>query len=335
MRMGFSYQKTDTIFISYFKNGTWDEGQLVKDDHIDLSIMSTVFHYGQSVFEGLKAYKRKDGNIQLFRVEDNALRMKASCERMVMPVYPVERFVADVMKVVKANISYVPNYKEGTLYIRPVMFGIGDNLGLKPANEYMLAIITSPVGPYFDHNKPIHLLITDYDRVAQKGTGKAKTGGNYAASMYPQKLAKQQGYNDVLFLDPIKHENIEEVGAANFIGITKDNEVYTPISESILDGITKRSILYIAKHMLGLKTHETVIPYQHINMFTEAAACGTAAVMASIGSITKDTETYQFMYQDQMGPTIKKIYDMLTGIQFGDLDDPDHWITIIHQHEQR
>ena len=326
---GFSYQKTDLLYISYYNNGQWDEGKLIKEDQIEISLMSTVLHYGQSAFEGLKAYRRKDGDVQLFRVKDNAARFKSSCERIVMPVFPEDRFFDAVVQVVLANLKFVPPYQSGTLYIRPVMFGVGDNLGLKPASSYVFAVIVSPVGSYFDANKTADLLITDYDRVAHHGTGKAKTGGNYSASMLPQKMARAKGYTDVLFLDPIHHENIEEVGAANFLGITDANELYTPVSESILDGITKRSILYIAKHFLNMNVYETVIPYSHIDQFVEAAACGTAAVITPIGSTTKDGVKHFFKHHVKMGPVTTKLYNLLTGIQCGDVEDPNHWITLI------
>lgn len=327
---GFTYKKTDQIYISYYENGSWDEGKLTSDDQINLSLMSTVFHYGQSVFEGLKAYRRKDGRVQLFRIKDNAARFKSSCERMVMPVFPEERFIDAVIQTVTANIKHVPPYMTGTLYIRPVMFGIGDNLGLKPSNSYVFAIVVTPVGSYFEsQQKAMDLLISDYDRVASRGTGKAKAGGNYAASMLPQKQARDLGYADVLFLDPVHHAYIEEVGAANFIGITPNGALHTPVSQSILNGITKRSVLYIAKNMLHLDVKEKVIAYSDIAQYCEAAACGTAAVITPIGSITNNGVTYTFQHHDHMGPMMTKLYELLIGIQYGDLEDPDHWITIV------
>lgn len=327
---GFSYQKTDKIFVSYYKDGQWDNGTLVDDDQITLSIMSTVFHYGQSVFEGLKAYRRKDGAVQLFRIKDNAERFKKSCERIVMPPLPEERFVESVIKTVSANKAYVPAYKQGTLYVRPVMFGVGDNLGLKPSQQYMFAVITSPVGSYFDsQQKGMNLVITDFDRVAPHGMGKAKTGGNYAASMLAQKNARDAGYADVLFLDPLEHKYIEEVGAANFIGIKGQDTLMTPVSSSILNGITKRSVLFLAKHFLNLTVVETIIPFCEIDQFDEAAACGTAAVITPIGSITEGNTKHQFKYHEQMGPITAKLYEMLTSVQYGDIDDPDNWITLI------
>ncbi len=328
---GFEYQKTDKVFISYYKNGAWDQGNLVSDDHITISLMSTVLHYGQAAFEGLKAYRRKDGHVQLFRVIENAVRFKQSCERIVMPGYPVANFIDAVKKTVVANLKYVPAYKKGTLYIRPLMFGIGDHLGLKPAESFVFAIIVSPVGSYFDSQlKPMNLLISDYDRAAHLGTGQAKVGGNYAASMLPQKQAKELGFADVLFLDPLHHQNIEEVGAANFIGITKTNELHTPVSKSILNGITKRSILYLAKQQLGMTVLETVISFDQIDMYAEAAACGTAMVITPIGSITKNGIKHEFLCHDKMGPETMKLYELLIDIQYGDKDDPDDWITLIN-----
>ncbi len=325
---GFLYQKTDKLYIARYKDGAWQKGSLVDQDQMNMSIMSTVLHYGQSAFEGLKAYRRKDDKIQLFRVRDNAKRLKESCERIMMPPFPENWFIEAVAETVKANEKYVPAYRDGTLYIRPVLFGEGDNLGLKPSASYVFAVVVSPVGSYFNASKPVDLLVTPYDRVAHKGTGKAKTGGNYAASMLPQYLAKKEGYNDVLFLDPIHHENVEEVGAANFIGIT-DDYVWTPASESILNGITKRSILYIAKHLMNMDTKEEPMAYKDITLFKEALACGTAAVITPIGTITRDGVKHVFTYHMEMGPTTKKLYDLLTSIQFGDVADPANWITLI------
>ncbi|MCF7930973.1 MAG: branched-chain amino acid aminotransferase [Acholeplasmataceae bacterium] len=233
---GFSYVKAPYNYISYYKDGKWDDGILRDDDKLTISALSTALHYGQECFEGLKAYRRKDGRIQLFRVIDNARRFKMSCERMVMPPIPIEVFIEAVKKVVLANSDFVPPYGNNeTLYIRPFMIGVGNNLGLKAAPEYIFSVVVSPVGSYFNGPaKPVDMLISDYDRAAPHGTGDIKVGGNYAASLYPQLLAKNQGFADCIFLDPKTHTKIEEVGAANFIGITKDGQYVTPKSPSIL-----------------------------------------------------------------------------------------------------
>lgn len=328
---GFSYVKADFNYISYFKDGKWDEGTLRQDDKITISSLSTSLHYGQECFEGLKAYRRKDGKIQLFRIEDNARRFQLSCERMVMPQIPIVVFVEAVKKVVKANEIFVPPYgNKETLYIRPFMIGVGDNLGLKAAPEYIFSVVVSPVGSYFKgHVKPVDMLISDYDRAAPHGTGDVKVGGNYAASLYAQLLAKKRGYADCIFLDPKTHTKIEEVGAANFIAITKDGKYITPKSPSILDSITNRSLKWLAKNVLNLEVLEEDIYINDLDHIAEAGACGTAAVLTPIGSITFGDKKHVFPASEAIGENIKRLYDLLTGIQFGDIEDPNHWIIVL------
>ncbi|MBU1093692.1 MAG: branched-chain amino acid aminotransferase [Firmicutes bacterium] len=328
---GFSYVKTNFNYISYYKDGKWDEGTLREDDKITISGLSTSLHYGQECFEGLKAYRRKDGKVQLFRVEDNAKRFQMSCEHMVMPAIPIDVFIDAVKKVVKANESFVPAYgNKDTLYIRPFMIGIGDNLGLKPASEYIFSIIVSPVGPYFSGPvKPVDMLVSEYDRAAPNGTGHVKVGGNYAASLYARLSAKKSGYADCIFLDPRTHTKIEEVGVANFIGITKDGKYITPKSPSILDSITNRSLKWLAINELKIDVIEGDIYIDQLNDIAEAGACGTAAVITPIGSITNGNVKHVFPASEVIGETIKKLYDLMTGIQFGDIEDPNHWVTIL------
>ncbi len=328
---GFSYVKATYNYISYYKDGKWDEGILREDDKITISSLSTSLHYAQECFEGLKAYRRKDGKIQLFRVLDNAKRFQMSCERMVMPPIPIDVFMEAVHKVVMVNNIFVPPYgNKETLYIRPFMIGVGNNLGLKAAPEYIFSIVVTPVGCYFNGPaKPVDMLVSDYDRAAPNGTGDIKVGGNYAASLYPQFLAKKSGYADCIFLDPKTHTKIEEVGAANFIAITKDGKYITPKSPSILNSITNRSLKWLAENMLKMDVLEEDIFIDHLDHLAEAGACGTAAVITPIGSITFGNKKHIFPASDQMGVHIKKLYDLLTGIQFGDIDDPNHWVTIL------
>ncbi len=328
---GFTYTKTAYNYISFYKDGKWDEGILREDDKITISSLSTALHYGQECFEGLKAYRRKDGRIQLFRVEDNAKRFQFSCERLAMPVIPVDVFIEAVKKVVLANEKFVPLYgKMDTLYIRPFMIGVGDNLGLRPAKEYIFNIMCSPVGAYFDGPaKPVDMVVSDYDRAAPNGTGHVKVGGNYAASLYPQIRARKEGFADCIFLDPRSHTKIEEVGAANFIAITKDGKYITPRSQSILDSITNRSLKWLAKHVLHIDVLEQDVYINELDHLAEAGACGTAAVVTPIGSITFGGHKHFFPAHEHIGPTIKKLYDLITGIQFGDLEDPNHWVTIL------
>lgn len=320
---GFNYNKTDYIYVRNYKDGKWEDGYLQKEDEIKISVMSPSLHYGQQAFEGLKAYKNNDDEIFLFRVKDNAKRFNKSLERLLMPKIPINEFVEAVEKVVLANEKYIPkNNNNQALYIRPLMIGVGEKLGVGPANEFMFIIATTPVGTYFDKPEPIDCLVTNYDRAAQNGTGHVKVGGNYAASLYALKEAKDKGYNDCLFLDPKEHKYIEEVGAANFFGITKDNKYITPKSNSILPSITNDSLRKIAKDYLNLEVVETKINIKDINMFEEVGACGTGALITPVGSITYNNQKTTFNKFE----TLEKLKEVLLNIQFGKIEDKYNWV---------
>ncbi len=324
----FDYMKTDLRYVSYYKDGKWDEGQLVEDNKVHISEASTALHYGQQCFEGLKAYRTKDGKINLFRPDENAKRMQRSMRRIMMPEIPIEKFIDAAMQVIKANEHFVPPYGSGaTLYLRPFAIGIGDNVGVKPAPEYLFSIFCVPVGPYFKGGMaPVNFMTSDYDRAAPNGTGAAKVGGNYAGSLLPHEEAVKQGYADCIYLDPRTHTKIEEVGAANFFGITKDGKFVTPESPSILPSITKYSLMHIAENYLDLEVEERDVLIDHLDEFTEAGACGTAAVITPIGSIMHKGEKHTFYSETEVGPVTKKLYDTLYGIQFGDVEAPEGWI---------
>lgn len=330
--LGFKYMKTDLRYISRWKDGEWDEGKLVEDNMISISEASTVLHYGQSCFEGLKAYRTKAGKIQLFRPDMNAKRMQESCRRILMPEVPVQKFLDACMKVVKANEGYVPPYGTGaTLYLRPFVFGTGHTVGVAPAPEYLFCVFCLPVGAYFKGGlSPVNFTVSDYDRAAPFGTGAAKVGGNYAGSLLPHKLAVEKGFADCIYLDPATHTKIEEVGAANFFGITKDGKFVTPKSPSILPSVTKISLLQIARDILGMETEERDVFIDRLDEFAEAGACGTAAVITPIGGIEYRGKLHVFHSQTEVGPVTKKLYEILTGIQFGDLAAPEGWIVEVH-----
>jgi len=327
-KLGFIYIKTDKRFISHWKDGKWDEGKLTEDNQITISESSTVFHYGQCCFEGMKAYTAKDGRILLFRPEENAKRMVQSCRRVLMTEFPVERFVDACKQVVRANMKFVPPHGMGaSLYLRPFMIGTGDNLGVRPAPEYIFSIFCAPVGPYFKGGlAPVSFITTDYDRAAPNGTGAAKVGGNYTGSLLPHEIAVKAGYADCIYLDPTTHTKIEEVGAANFFGITHDNVFVTPKSPSILPSITKYSLLHVAKEFLGMKTEERDVLVDKLDEFKEAGACGTAAVISPIGGIMHKGKYHVFHSETEVGPVTRKLYDTLTGIQYGDIKGPDGWV---------
>lgn len=331
-KLGFSYIKTDFRYISRWKDGAWDDGELVEDNMLLISEASTALHYGQQCFEGLKAYRTKDGKIQLFRPDRNSRRMNDSVRRLLMPEVPEEKFIDACIKVVKANESWVPPYGTGaTLYIRPFVIGVGDNIGVKPAPEYIFCVFCLPVGPYFKGGlAPVNFIVSDdYDRAAPYGTGAAKVGGNYAASLMPHEEAAKKGFADCIYLDPMTHTKIEEVGAANFFGITKDNKFITPKSPSILPSITKYSLIDIAKEYLGMVVEERDVFINNLDEFKEAGACGTAAVITPIGGIQYKDSLHVFYSEKEVGPVTKELYNILYGIQFGDVKPPEGWIVEI------
>lgn len=327
--LGFEYRKLPFRYISYFKNGKWDEGALVEDSTLHISESSPALHYGQQAFEGLKAYRTKDGTIQLFRPDQNAERLQRTADRLLMESVPTEKFIDACKQVVKANADFVPPYGSGgTLYLRPLLIGIGDIIGVKPAEEYLFTVFAMPVGSYFKGGlAPTNFLIqAEYDRAAPNGTGAAKVGGNYAASLLPGKKAKSAGFSDVIYLDPETHTKIEEVGAANFFGITADNKFITPKSPSILPSITKYSLLYLAEHHFGMTAIEGDVYVDELEQFVEAGACGTAAVISPIGGVQYGEKLHVFYSETEVGPITQKLYDELTGIQFGDKEAPEGWI---------
>ena len=327
-KLGFSDIKTDYRYISYYKDGQWDNGALVEDNVLHISEASTALHYGQQAFEGLKAYRCQDGSINLFRPDQNAARFARSCTRLLMPEFPQERFVEAIKEVVRANAEWIPPYGTGgSLYIRPLMIGVGDTIGVTPAPEYIFTIFVMPVGAYFKGGlTPTSFVVSEYDRAAPVGTGAAKVGGNYAASLLPGKEAKKRQFSDCIYLDPLTHTKIEEVGAANFFGITKDNQFITPYSPSILPSITKYSLLWLAEHRLGMSVKEADVYVDRLDEFAEAGACGTAAVISPIAGIQNGDDYHVFYSETEVGPVTRRLYDELVGIQYGDVESPEGWI---------
>ncbi len=254
--------------------------------------------------------------------------MKDSCERLLMPAFPEDQFVDAVKEVVRANAEFVPPYGSGgTLYLRPLMIGVGGNIGVHAADEYIFTIFAMPVGSYFKGGMvPTNFITSEFDRAAHKGTGQSKVGGNYAASLLPGQAAHENGFSDCIYLDPLTHQKIEEVGSANFFGITKDNRFITPKSPSILPSITKYSLLWLAENRLGLDVEEGDVYIDQLDQFAEAGACGTAAVISPIGGISHNGKLHVFYSETEVGPVTTQLYDMLTGIQFGDVEAPEGWV---------
>lgn len=330
--LGFGYIETEKRFVSNYKNGAWDDGVLTGDSMITMSECAGVLQYAQTCFEGLKAYTTEDGHIVCFRPDLNAKRMVDSCERLEMPVYPEDKFVDAVVKVVEANLEYVPPYGSGaTLYIRPYMFGIDPVIGVKPANEYQFRIFTTPVGPYFKGGaKPIVIRVSDFDRAAPHGSGHIKAGLNYAMSLHAIVDAHNKGFSENLYLDPATRTKVEETGGANFIFITKDDKLVTPKSDSILPSITRRSLMYVAEHYLGMEVEHREVYLDELSDFAECGLCGTAAVISPVGKIDDHGKEICFPSgMDDMGPVTKKLYDTLTGIQMGRIEAPEGWIKVI------
>ena len=330
--LGFGYIKTDYRYVSNFKDGKWDDGVMSEDSNITLNESAGVLQYAQTCFEGLKAYTTVDGKVVCFRPDMNAKRMADTARRLEMPVFPEERFVDAVVKTVKANIDYVPPYGSGaTLYLRPYMFGSNPVIGVKPAEEYQFRIFATPVGPYFKGGaKPITLRVSDFDRAAPHGTGHVKAGLNYAMSLHAIVDAHKQGYNENMYLDSATRTKVEETGGANIIFVTKDNTVVTPKSSTILPSITRRSLMYVAEHYLGLKAEEREIYMEEVKDFKECALCGTAAVLSPVGKIVDHgKEILMPAGMEQMGEITKKLYDTLTGIQMGRIEAPEGWIKVI------
>ena len=274
----------------------------------------------------------KDGKIRLFRWEENAKRLIASADGIKMAAFPVEMFREALFKVIQLNKRFIPPYGSGaTLYIRPLLYGSGAEVGVKPASEYTFLVFVTPVGPYFkDGVKPVNMLICrDVDRAAPMGTGIYKVGGNYAASMRAIIAAHDGGYSNTIFLDAKEKKYVDECGPANFFGI-KDNTYVTPKSESILNSITNMSLLEIAKSQ-GMKTERRKVPVDELSSFVEAGACGTAAVISPIAKIfdPEKNKIYEFCKDGQPGFETMKLYKKLTAIQNGDEPDPFGWVTIM------
>ena len=330
--IGFEYVQADKRYVANYKDGKWDEGTLTEDANIVMNECAGVLQYAQTVFEGMKAYTTEDGRIVTFRPDLNAARMVDSAKRLEMPVFPEDRFVDAIVQTVQANAAYVPPYGSGaSLYIRPYMFGSNPVIGVKPADEYQFRILTTPVGPYFKGGaKPITIKVSDFDRAAPHGTGHIKAGLNYAMSLHAIVTAHKEGFDENMYLDAATRTKVEETGGANFIFVTKDGKVVTPKSNSILPSITRRSLMVVAKDILGLEAEEREVYFDEVKDFAECGLCGTAAVISPVGKINDHGKEICFPSgMEKMGPVIQKLYDTLTGIQMGRIEGPEGWLKVI------
>lgn len=325
--LSFAYTKTDYNLRTYFRNGAWTEPELTSDESVTMHMAATCLHYGQAAFEGQKAFRGADGRVRIFRPDENAKRMNVSASYLKMATMPEEVFVNAIKTVVKANERFVPPYGTGaSLYIRPVLFGTGAQVGVSPADEYLMIIFVTPVGPYYKEGfNPIKVIIDrEVDRAAPLGTGHIKSAGNYGASLTSAAKGHAQGYPSVLYLDPKEKKYIDECGAANFFGI-KNGTYITPKSQSVLPSITNASLQTLAKDM-GLEVEARPVPVEELATFDEAGSCGTAAVISPIGSIfdplTGETHVYN---NGKPGPWCEKLYNKLRAIQYGDDADVYGW----------
>ena len=322
----FSYIKTDYNVRCHYKDGKWSAPELYSEDNIQMHIADPCLHYGQEAFEGLKVFETVDGRIVSFRPDENAKRLQSSCKQILIPEIPVELFLEATHKLIESNARFVPPFGTGaSLYVRPLVLGIGPQVGLGPAAEYVFIVLCTPVGPYYKGGfKPVKaLVIENYDRAAPLGMGPYKVGGNYAAGLMGNDYGKKQGYPIILYLDPKEKKYIDEFGTSNFIGISGDKYI-TPDSASILPSITNKSLATIAKDM-GLTIEKRKIQITEVENFDEIGAVGTAAVITPINLIHYRDRDFKFG-NDQPGPVITKLYNRLTRIQTGEDEDSYNWL---------
>ncbi len=330
--LGFGRYFSDHMFISYYKDGKWDEGKIVPYGPICFEPSMMALHYGQTIFEGLKAYFDVNGGANIFRPEMNAKRFNASAERLCIPQFDENKFVEAICELVKLDNKFIPKVFGESLYIRPVCFGSSPILGVHPSAEYILIIFTSPVASYYPEGlNPVKILIEDtYVRAVRGGLGNAKTAANYAASLYAGMKAKEKGFSQVLWLDGVQHEFVDEVGAMNIMFVIDDILITPPLSQgSILPGITRDSVLVLAREF-GIKVQERSIKIQEVleayekGLLQEVFGTGTAATISPVGKLYyKDKE--MIINNNQIGPIAQKMYDTLTEIQYGKIMDTHKW----------
>ncbi|MDC0598793.1 branched-chain amino acid aminotransferase [Gammaproteobacteria bacterium] len=328
--LGFEYTKTDYRFSATYEDDSWSKGELLTSEFIKIHEGAPALHYAQQCFEGMKAQTAKDGRILLFRPELNSERMQTTCDRLSMPRVPTELFLRGVKEAVRANAAWIPPYGSGaSLYIRPLLIGVGENMGLRPARQYEFRVIVSPVGPYYKSGglSVISLAVSDFDRAAPHGTGDVKAGANYPGGLYASRKAQEMGADEALYLDAKERRYLEEAGSANIIISLAGNKLITPKSDAILPSITCRSIMDIAKHELGMETESRAIDLrEEVNSFEELGACGTAAVLSPVGKIWFDEHWHSFYGNgEQVGPVMQRLYDCLCQIQSGEREDSFSW----------
>jgi branched-chain amino acid aminotransferase len=326
----FGYMRTDANIRYYFRSGAWSAGELTGEETIPLHMAATCLHYGQEIFEGLKIFGRPDGRIQAFRIDANANRIQRSAAKLLMEPVPTAVFRDAVQRVVKANRRFVPPYGSGaSLYVRPFEIGISAEVGVKPSPDYLFLVFVTPVGPYYKTGfTPVKLKVEEViHRAAPGGVGDIKCGGNYAAGMRATIGAKHEGYGEVLYLDSREDRFIDESGSSNFFAIA-GNTFITPKSDSILESITRMSVIRIAED-LGMKIEHRPIDVAEIAAFDEAGCLGTAAAITPVESITRAGKEHVYTRGGKAGPKVTALYKRLLAIQLGETDDPYGWTEII------
>ncbi len=329
--LGFAYMDTAFHIEYVWRDGEWDSGTLVKEPYLQMHVAASCLHYGQAAFEGMKAFRCKDGRIRAFRPEENAKRMYRTAGRACMAPVPVRMFVDAVKRVIKANEDYVPPYGSGgSLYIRPLLIGSGMQIGVAPAKEYTFLILVIPVGAYYKGGlKPVKsIIIEEFDRAAPLGMGDVKVAGNYAASLYAHEKAKKAGYPVELYLDAKEHKYVEEFATSNFIGIKPDGTYVTPDSHSVLPSVTNDTLKQLAAD-LGMKVETRPVRVEELSTFTEIAACGTAVVVTPVYEITHGETVITIGSPDTCGPVVQKLFDAVQGIQYGEKPDVHGWCVTV------
>ena len=325
--LGFDYRELDALWTTrWTPESGWEPGQLYEHQGatLDLSPAANALHYGQAIFEGLKAHRTQQGKVVLFRPAENARRMHTSAARLAMEAPAEEAFLKAIQAVVQANARWVPAYGKGSLYLRPVLIGSGPVLGVKPAQEYLFFIFSCPVGQYMGGNQVI--VPSNAHRAAPHGTGAAKAAGNYAASLHPQKVAKEAGYVDALYLDAREDRYVEEMSGANFFAILRDGTLVTPELGSILPGITRDAILTISREIFGWVTVERQLPIDEVlSDAVEAFYTGTAAVLSSITTINYGASDHP-IGDGKPGPRARMLRQALREIQLQERPDLWNWV---------
>lgn len=336
-KLGFNYIKTNTMVSALYQDGKWGKVQSTSSDDITISALSSALHYGVECFEGLKAFRGKNGEIRIFRPYENAKRLIRSAEYLGIPAPSEEMFVEMVKQAVKENEDFIPPYgTKASLYIRPTLIGVGGQLGVKASKDSLFLIAVAPVGAYAGTiDSPVEGVIArEYDRAAPNGCGSYKVGGNYAASLKAGREAAAEGYKAVLYLDPKEHKYIDEFSSSNFFAI-KDNKYITPDSKSVLPSITNKTLQEVAP-LLGLEVEKRAIAVEELATFDEVGECGTAVVITPVGYIDdkakigdKEGKRYTFGNPKVTGKKSLELYKYITSIQYGEIEDKFGWCEII------